>query len=151
DTCALWRWTGLEKPGGKSTVYIRACLPGNPARSFVRSGVIVSCAIGGVTAFCAISEVAGIALAMRNASITIGFELVLSCAFCLASIGFNSLQPTLSLRWIREKVHNADVDWSTFINSNVAANKGCLKKKHFRTSRSTRPLASRISGAGSTQ
>jgi hypothetical protein len=41
----LWRWTGLEKPGGKSTVYIRTSLSGNPAMFFDRSGVIVSCAI----------------------------------------------------------------------------------------------------------
>ena len=45
------------------------------------SGVIVSCAIGGVTAFCAISVLVVIrVLAMRNASTNIGFELVMSCS-----------------------------------------------------------------------
>ena len=43
--------------------------------------MIVSCAIGGVTAFCAIRVPVMIrVLVIRNASTNIGFELVISCS-----------------------------------------------------------------------
>jgi len=75
------RWTGLEKPGGKSTVYIRTSLPESPARSFDMSSVIVSCAIGCVKAFCAIRVPVMISvLVIRNASTNIGFEVVIGCS-----------------------------------------------------------------------